>query len=108
MEHQRTIDGGCEVLEWHDPPRCERDGPRNRIRRCAVKHHTENAVIDTELLVILKAVRDGNITDTDRARTIISEAQSAIQHEYRMYREAEDLLDAATNAFVRGWTAQPS
>jgi len=58
-----------------------------------------------DFIRLVSAVRDGEIRDTERVRTILAEARTVVEAKDEALRELKVLLYEAEQAFLTGWPA---
>jgi hypothetical protein len=59
--------------------------------------------MDHELFNLVRAVKNGTIQDPDHVRDILREARLQIDRKLERLGKHDNLLEAATKAFVGGW-----
>jgi hypothetical protein len=60
-------------------------------------------MMDSELIRLVQAVKDGKVSDPRRVRPILDDARKRIADVATRVRDLETLLFEAEQAFIRGW-----
>ena len=62
--------------------------------------------MDNELRLLLRSVRAGTISDSDRIRQILADAREQIEKRHKRLDKDKDMLFHAEQAFLHGWPAK--